>query len=344
MELIDRYIYEVGRYLPRKNRADIQAELRSLLSDTLEARVKGEATEDDVVALLKEFGPPAKVAGSYRPESQYLIGPELFPFFRMIFGVVLMGLGIAYVVLFVLSLFTNPDPLKALDVLSNFIGSAFGALGVLVIVFYVLQYFDVHVDKPGHEWDPRQLPDVDVKNEVKRGGISVGMAFQLVLLVAFLAFPTYIGVVVTPGTPIITDPVLEANIPLIVAALAFGLVVDFFLLWRGRWETGTRMTKVASNLLSIVVIAVLISGHSAWLAQHSSNGFFGMLNNLPVLAPNGPEATLTIAMFAVQWALIVAMIVTVVETVETGYRLFRQLTGLDEAISMAGSLKQGSHT
>ena len=39
MDLIDRYVHEVGRYLPRKNRADIQAELRSLLIDTLEARV-----------------------------------------------------------------------------------------------------------------------------------------------------------------------------------------------------------------------------------------------------------------------------------------------------------------
>jgi len=29
MSLIDRYVYEVGRRLPRKNRSDIQAELRS---------------------------------------------------------------------------------------------------------------------------------------------------------------------------------------------------------------------------------------------------------------------------------------------------------------------------
>ena len=37
MELIDRYIYEVGRHLPRKNRGDIQAELLSLLMDSLDA-------------------------------------------------------------------------------------------------------------------------------------------------------------------------------------------------------------------------------------------------------------------------------------------------------------------
>ena len=39
MELIDRYVQEVGRHLPRKNRSDIQAELQSTLVDTLEARL-----------------------------------------------------------------------------------------------------------------------------------------------------------------------------------------------------------------------------------------------------------------------------------------------------------------
>lgn len=35
-EMIERYVHEVGRHLPRKNREDIQMELHSLLQDTLE--------------------------------------------------------------------------------------------------------------------------------------------------------------------------------------------------------------------------------------------------------------------------------------------------------------------
>ena len=56
MSLIDRYIHEVGRHLPRKNRSDIQAELRSLLTDSLEDRAGTKTSEADVAALLKEFG------------------------------------------------------------------------------------------------------------------------------------------------------------------------------------------------------------------------------------------------------------------------------------------------
>ena len=36
MKLIDRYVHEVGRYIPRRQRGDILEELRSLLVDTLE--------------------------------------------------------------------------------------------------------------------------------------------------------------------------------------------------------------------------------------------------------------------------------------------------------------------
>ncbi|GAF71800.1 unnamed protein product, partial [marine sediment metagenome] len=89
MSLIDRYVYEVGRHLPRKNRSDIQVELRSSLIDALEDRAGREPTEAEIVELLKEFGPPKVVAASYYPEGQYLIGPPLYPLFRLLAGIVL---------------------------------------------------------------------------------------------------------------------------------------------------------------------------------------------------------------------------------------------------------------
>jgi len=339
MELIDRYIYEVGRYLPRKNRADIQAELRSLLIDTLEAREEGEPGEEDEVALLKEFGPPAKVAASYRPESQYLVGPELFPIFRTVVGIALLVLVVVHAVLFGITLFTNPDPLKALDVLSGFTGSAMSVLGTIVVVFYVFQYFDIRLAKPGQEWDPRELPVIDVKNEINRSGTIFDIVLTFVILVIVLVFPKHIGVVVTPGTPILQDPVIASHIPLIVAALIAGLVVHIALFWRGRWQLGMRLAIIAANLFSLLVIAVLISGHGAWLAQHTGSGFFSLLSNLPVGEVPDAALTLVIVMYLVQFGLIIAMIVTVIETIEVGYRFIRQLIGWDLALSQVASQK-----
>ena len=46
MNLIDKYIAEVGKYLPRKSRADIEAEIRSTLEDMLEERTQASGAGD----------------------------------------------------------------------------------------------------------------------------------------------------------------------------------------------------------------------------------------------------------------------------------------------------------
>src|SRR5512144_2866517 len=103
MNLINKYIAEVGKHLPRRNRADIGAEIRSTLEDMLEERKQAQGTLDDtaVMELLKEYGAPRKVAESY-VGPRYLIGPRMYPFFEMVtrivlivlLAVTLMGLGI----------------------------------------------------------------------------------------------------------------------------------------------------------------------------------------------------------------------------------------------------------
>ena len=57
MNLIDKYIAEVGKHLPRKQRADIEAEIRSTLEDMLEERkqANGQISEVEIIELLKEY-------------------------------------------------------------------------------------------------------------------------------------------------------------------------------------------------------------------------------------------------------------------------------------------------
>jgi len=77
--LIERYVQEVGRNLPRNMRADVELELRSLLADSLEER-ESDNPEETIVELLEELGPPAAFAANYLPQ-RHLVGPTLFPFF-----------------------------------------------------------------------------------------------------------------------------------------------------------------------------------------------------------------------------------------------------------------------
>src|SRR5512134_2121021 len=102
--LIDQYIAEVGKHLPRRNRLDIEAEIRSTLEDMLEERKQAQGAVDDaaVIELLKEYGAPRKVAESYAGP-RYLIGPRVYPIFELVTKIVvavliavsLAGLGLS---------------------------------------------------------------------------------------------------------------------------------------------------------------------------------------------------------------------------------------------------------
>src|SRR3954454_7711370 len=83
MQLIDRYLYAVGRHLPNDRRDDILAELRANILEMAEDREQelGRVlTIEEEEEILKKHGHPMQVAARYLPK-QYLIGPAVFPFY-----------------------------------------------------------------------------------------------------------------------------------------------------------------------------------------------------------------------------------------------------------------------
>ena len=64
MDLIERYVQEVARRLPRNQREDVARELRSSLEDSLESRAGvaiDQVAESSAVDFLLEFGSPQEV-------------------------------------------------------------------------------------------------------------------------------------------------------------------------------------------------------------------------------------------------------------------------------------------
>jgi hypothetical protein len=330
MDLIERYVHAVGRQLPRKNRADIQAELQSTLVDMLDDRVKGEASQEDEIALLKEFGPPQKVAASYWPEGQYLIGPRLYPFFRMVVGIVLIVFVVVQLVLLGVAVVFNQMAPPNLEFLAGFVSSIFSAIGIIVLVFAVLQRLDVRPDAEEEDWDPRELPAVSEVDTISRRGLVAEITFGLILIAILLFLPDNIGIVLNPWAEVVQvvlNPELVSYIPLIILSLLLGIALDVYLLWRGRWTTLTRVAKIGTNLFSLYVLFVLIVGHNAWLAQEGAAGFFSALEALPAGVAAPIETVQIIVMQAFRLAFVVALIVIGIETINLIYKLVKRLVG-----------------
>jgi hypothetical protein len=340
MSLIDRYIHEVGRHLPRKSREDILAELQSLLIDTLEDRCKGDPTEEDIVALLEEFGDPKKVAASYYPEGQYLIGPTLFPIFRMVVGIVIVAVLGAQAVAAGVGMIFNEVSFNPVDFFAGVINSIPAAVGSVVIVFAILQWFGVRTEVEESPWKPDDLPELTEFENVARWEQIVGIAGGVFILVLLTLFPDKIGFVNHPGGEFFANPVILTYRGWISAVLVLSIGLESYLLWQGRWQTITRVSKVVLNFLSIALLILLVQGHTAWLNEAGASGFFSDLAGLS----EGSAGIQVIGMQAFRLAFGIALVVTAIETVSLIFRLIRVYTRQDfkpVTVALGGNSSSG---
>lgn len=143
---IDRYLYAVTRRLPKAMREDLEKELRSNLMDGLEERLDGrEATEQDVLDLLNDFGDPRKVASEYMPQQKYLIGPELIDLYWMILKIAGVGVAIGLTVVLIISVLQGDASQSGLvQVIARYLGSLWSAgvsmVGTVTLIFAVIQH------------------------------------------------------------------------------------------------------------------------------------------------------------------------------------------------------------
>ncbi len=326
MNLVDRYIHEVGRYIPPRKRGDILTELRSLLVDTLEDRFGETPSDSQVEELLKEFGRPKEVAASYHPQSQYLVGPALYPLFRMVAGIVVASVLGAQAIAWGIGIFVAGESFAPLEIISSLVNSVPISLGWVLITFMILQYFDAKPHLEEEPWDPTKLPEINPEQDIKRGELIFGLVFGVLALVLVAFFPQWIGFITTPGGKFYPNPVIIDNLTLIIISLAAGVGLNVFLLWRSRWQPGTRLLKFGLELYNVFVLSLLVIGHNHWLAARSSGGFLDAIEAVSGITDAGWEL---VGMHAFRIGFVVALIVTFIEILASVYRLIKRRLGSD---------------
>lgn len=331
MNLIDRYVYEVGRHLPARIRSDRRAELRSSLMDTLRSRAGDAPSEDDINAVLEKKGPPRAVAASLYPDDQYLIAPALYPLFQMVAGITLVAVAGAQLLAWGVAMFVAQDPVGPLEALASLSTILPAALGMVVIVFAILQRLDVRPSLEDAACDARSLSHSDEFEGVGRGGRLFGLGAGIAILVLLSFFPEYIGFVTTPGGEFFSNPVIQAYLPWISLSLLANIGLDIYLLWKGRWSTGSRIAKIATNMFGVMILTLLLKGHSAWLAERRAGGLIDTLERPP---SNTPTSWQIVGMQAFRLAFAGALVVTIGDTLIMAYRMVR--ASLDGGYTIEG--------
>ena len=127
MDLVDRYLQQVRRFLPARDQDDIVNELRDdILSDVSdqETHLGRAMTETEMVHLLKHRGHPFLLAQKYRPKQYLLIGPGLLPFYWQTLKAALALAFLVIVIVTAVSAAQGAPPRELLERLSGFFGVA----------------------------------------------------------------------------------------------------------------------------------------------------------------------------------------------------------------------------
>jgi len=165
MQILDRYVNAVGKYLPERQRDDILKELAANLQaeiDDREAELDRALSEDEIAQILKRHGHPMAVAGRYAPP-RYLIGPTLFPVYWFVIVRAIPIATLVYGIVSAVLLATGPHSGQEIRAaLLRYPGVLFNVAGWVTLVFAV---FDLGMRghhwslKEIQNWDPRKLPD-----------------------------------------------------------------------------------------------------------------------------------------------------------------------------------------
>ena len=268
MSLINRYIAEVGRHLPEKDRSDIEAEIRSMIEDMLEERghMPASADESAIVEALERLGDPKLLAYKYAPPKRYLIGPDWYEgYIKVLQRVLFTALPVFAIVTFVLTL--TRDPLDLVNALGEAAGGAFGVgIQILFWVTLVFVLLERSGEKPdglpalgSRAWTATQLPELPRKRQISIAESVMNIVTYLFVMI-WIVLPVAMDWLQTESNSV---PFLHPNLwnfwlPAFFVLMGLTLIHEVFQLKIGNWTPALTITNVILGLISIIYIAALV--------------------------------------------------------------------------------------
>ena len=261
--IIESYVDDVIRRLPRRLQGDVGLELRSLLSDELDANAReaGKPADDAMtLSLLRSFGAPQEVADGYRPGGFTIIRPAEAPDFAKLS---LGGVALQWAVT-LLSVFMAPNPAARLPVWLLTWG--LGALwwpGLLVTIHLAAAWLRGRNDERTN-WMPAHVFDRD---RVNRPLLVLALAFWIVGAAILIALPWLGQLVPSARPPLIAafafdDTFLIWRAPFVLPLWAASFAVQMAVIAAGRWTQTTRRIETAlAGVWTLLLFWFVFGGH-----------------------------------------------------------------------------------
>lgn len=306
--LLDRYLAAVAEALPKDvDRDDVLAEI----ADELQSQIEEGKNETEAI---RAYGHPRVVAARYG-RAQYLIGPELFPFYVLMLRNVLAG-GIALVLLggglTAILLHDGGIFFESLGIAWN---TAWWIAFVVTLLFAIAERTSSPLGRVTSRWDPLELPAPSAVTPVKWYSAIIEFVVNFIALLVLL------------------DAWGPHHIPLDVQIAA--ILRDAHASLSAAWYPAYIATLAGSAILAGSALTVFV--RPSFTALHEA---FRMVANLVaavgigVTLANGPWIVAPEPGWntAAQWLLISAIVVLLASTVTTALNLRNVLRATNAAV------------
>jgi len=276
MNLIERYVYDVVRRLPEKDREEVRKELKSNIYDMLSE----EADENEIKSVLYGLGSPSILAEKYRQNPRYLISPAIYDDYIRILkwlvpliGVVLMAIGMIWGAIDAIS---GNEMVDISEVINNIFTkgfslgftAAFQALVWTTVGFVIAERTGGITQKSQErEWEIEDLPEV----LLNKGRIPLSdIITELILTIVF----SVIAILLCSGKlPIafmidngdiqvhqfFSSGFLAGCIPAIVSIMVFSICESIVKIKNRLWTPVVCGTVIVTNLVNMGIMLYLVN-------------------------------------------------------------------------------------
>ena len=279
MELLERYLQAVRKYLPTRRQDDILAELRANMESQIEDReseLGRPLTQGEFDDFLRKMGHPMVVASRYQPQ-QYLIGPTLFPLYMYVLRIALLwAFIICMVITAVVTPLTAPGAQAVFESLFRTPGILLQVAAWITLVFGIIDFVrtrrpDLCPSIPGitQNWNPSSLPPLEkVTGNSKPRSYAQAIA-EIVLQALFLGWLLLIprhpyllmgpGAVYLKATPFQLSPVWWTFFGALIVLGVLQIVWKCIDLARDAWQRPSRIQHVVFKLVGLIPVLILLT-------------------------------------------------------------------------------------
>lgn len=264
-DVIEAYVVDVMRRVPRKDRNGIGLELRGLLAEMLagKAEADGKAADDAMVlAMLRGFGTPAEVAARYRPPGVVIIPADQTQSFAW---TSLIGVALQWAM-------TLPAVFEGQPLSTWWLTWGLGSLwwpGFMVMTALVVAGLR-HAGLVKSTWKP-SVVDPD---RVNRGALAFAMGW-IVIGIAFMVSLPWIVDRLPGALPRVlafdADFLRQRAWPAVVLWLC-SLATLAVVLHQGRWSPLMRRLEIAFNLGFIALLGWWLAAGDMFRAKATNDG------------------------------------------------------------------------